>query len=82
MCITCGRYFTSPANRNNHVIVHVEKNVVCPGCPRRFSRKSAMILHLEAGTCDSRIDLEDLNELASQCHQADHYEGAGYNSNY
>lgn len=28
-----------------------------------------MIIHLEAGTCDSEIDIIDLNESAAMCFQ-------------
>jgi hypothetical protein len=37
-----------------------------------------MILHLEAGTCDSGADLEIINQLASECYQAEHYSSENY----
>jgi hypothetical protein len=32
-----------------------------------------MILHLEAGTCESSTDLGIINQLAFECYQAEHY---------
>ncbi|CAP79196.1 Pc06g02030 [Penicillium rubens Wisconsin 54-1255] len=73
MCMTCRKYYTSPANRNSHMITHVEKNIICPGCSSRFSRDSAVLLHLEAGTCVSGVDIEDVTQLAFDCVQAEDY---------
>lgn len=32
-----------------------------------------MMLHLEAGTCVSSVDLEEINWLASECYQAQNH---------
>lgn len=33
-----------------------------------------MMLHLEAGTCVSDVDLDEINQLAFECYQAQNYE--------
>lgn len=47
----------------------------CPGvaCYRYFDSFSAILIHLESGTCPSQVDLEDIDELAHRCYQARHY---------
>ncbi|KAL2810864.1 hypothetical protein BDW59DRAFT_66056 [Aspergillus cavernicola] len=73
MCATCRQYFNSPSNLKSHKITHAGRNIDCPGCSRRFPTNSAMMLHLEAGTCHSGVDLDELNQLAFNCHQAQSY---------
>ncbi|KAB8071272.1 hypothetical protein BDV29DRAFT_179524 [Aspergillus leporis] len=80
MCMTYRKYFTSPANQNSHMITHVKKNIICPGCSSRFSRDSAVLLHLEAGTCVSGVDIEDVTQLAFDCNQAEDY--TSYNPDF
>lgn len=47
----------------------LRSSIECYGCYRKFSTYPAMIIHLEAGTCDSEIDIIDLNESAAMCFQ-------------
>ncbi|PHH53361.1 Zinc finger protein 132 [Ceratocystis fimbriata CBS 114723] len=73
ICLKCGRSFKSPSNLDSHKIVHVERNIDCPGCNRMFRSESAMVLHLEAGTCASQTDLSEVTELAHECRQSQYY---------
>ena len=52
---------------------HAAKDVECPGCCRMFVSESAMVLHLEAGTCDSGVDSDRVNEIACECYQSKKY---------
>jgi hypothetical protein len=52
-----------------HKMVHLEPTIECYGCYRTFTTYPAMILHLEAGTCESGIKVFDLNESAALCYQ-------------
>lgn len=51
-----------------HEMVHLKPSIECYGCCRMFTTYPAMILHLEAGTCTSNIDIIDLNESAAKCY--------------
>ncbi len=53
--------------------MHAPKSVECPGCPRNFSSSSAMILHLEEGTCESQVDHEWVTETALKCYASRFY---------
>ncbi|KAH6871547.1 hypothetical protein B0T10DRAFT_260541 [Thelonectria olida] len=72
-CELCDRYFSSFSNLENHNKTHLEKRVECFGCPRKFVSHSAMMLHLEAGTCESGADLDFVVDVAFDCHQSDSY---------
>ena len=56
------------------MVTHAKKNVACPGCSRRFSTNSVLILRLEAGTGVSNVDLDEINQLALECYHAQNYE--------
>ncbi|VUC33504.1 unnamed protein product [Clonostachys rosea] len=73
MCVTCGKYFSSESNLRNHQLTHMKKNIECPGCQRYFVTYSAMLLHLETGTCDCGIGRERVTELAFECRQSQYY---------
>ncbi|KAI8648646.1 hypothetical protein NCS57_01476300 [Fusarium keratoplasticum] len=73
LCSICGRHFNSASNLNNHKITHAAKDIECAGCYRRFATNSAMMLHLEAGTCPSEVDCLTIDELASECRQSQYY---------
>lgn len=45
----------------------------CFGCCRTFGSFSAMLIHLEAGTCSKGVDLSDIHEIAFECYQARKY---------
>ena len=53
--------------------MHVEKDTECPGCDRQFANESAVLLHLEAGTCESGADYDYITGIAFACHQAHMY---------
>ncbi|KAL3471585.1 hypothetical protein BJX99DRAFT_237093 [Aspergillus californicus] len=82
MCVSCRRYFNSPSNLKSHKISHAIRNIACPGCSRWFPTNSAMMLHLEAGTCDSGVDLDKINRLAFECYQAQRYKSLNPNFNF
>ncbi|EKJ72944.1 hypothetical protein FPSE_06990 [Fusarium pseudograminearum CS3096] len=71
-CPTCQRFFDSPSNLMNHEKVHMEKNMKCLACPRMFISNSAMMLHLEHGTCESGANLRVIQNVV-----ADWYEEYG-----
>ncbi|PVH71362.1 hypothetical protein DL98DRAFT_369698, partial [Cadophora sp. DSE1049] len=52
-----------------HQMVHLERSIECYGCNQTFSTFAGMITHLESGTCESGIDITDLNESAAQLFQ-------------
>ncbi|KAL3435051.1 hypothetical protein BDV09DRAFT_81993 [Aspergillus tetrazonus] len=82
MCQTCRRYFSSPSNLKSHKITHARRDIGCPGCSRQFPMNSAMMLHLEAGTCTSGVDLDEINHLAFECYQAQSYKSSNTNFNF
>lgn len=73
MCETCLRYFESVSNLKNHLKTHAEKTIECPGCIAMFISQSAMVLHLEAGTCESGTNWEWIDEIAFDCYQSEWY---------
>ncbi|KAJ9604617.1 hypothetical protein H2200_010731 [Cladophialophora chaetospira] len=70
-CIDCKRYFNNENELTQHKRVHLPRNIECLGCDRQFSEFAAMILHLEAGTCASQTDVDDLDRWManSRLHQ-------------
>ncbi|KAF9729908.1 hypothetical protein PMIN04_010628 [Paraphaeosphaeria minitans] len=73
VCRTCEEHFQNPSNLNHHNMVHLDPLIECYGCHRKFVTYPAMVLHLEAGTCPSGIDVIDLNESAAMCYQWEAY---------
>lgn len=57
-----------------HKITHAERNIECAGCDRYFVTESAMLLHLEAGTCNSNVDRYYVTLLGRQCYRTDEYQ--------
>ncbi|KIL00832.1 hypothetical protein PAXRUDRAFT_541288 [Paxillus rubicundulus Ve08.2h10] len=59
-CTDCKRVFQSESNLRSHMnsSVHRPKSVPCPfrGCGQSFVSKSALVLHLESGSCRSGAD--------------------------
>ncbi|KAG2122575.1 hypothetical protein DEU56DRAFT_831683 [Suillus clintonianus] len=59
-CIACKRLFQAPSNLHSHLnsSVHRPKDTICPfnGCGMAFINKSALILHLESGSCQSGVN--------------------------
>lgn len=56
-----------------HQRTHAPRTIECPGCPQMFDRDSAMILHLEAGSCPSGTNSDDVDEIAFRCYQSQRY---------
>lgn len=56
-CQPCDRFFNSARSLAQHLssAKHQPKNSICPKCPRAFISPSAVVAHLESGTCPSRI---------------------------
>ncbi|EGN93768.1 hypothetical protein SERLA73DRAFT_126614 [Serpula lacrymans var. lacrymans S7.3] len=59
-CVSCKRLFVSASNLQAHMnsSTHRPRDVVCPfrGCAQAFVSKSALVLHLESGKCQSGVD--------------------------
>ncbi|KAG2341971.1 hypothetical protein BDR05DRAFT_976668 [Suillus weaverae] len=59
-CIACNRIFQAPSNLHSHLnsSIHRQKDTVCPfnGCGLAFINNSALILHLESGSCRSGVN--------------------------
>ncbi|KAG1848530.1 hypothetical protein DFJ58DRAFT_796191 [Suillus subalutaceus] len=59
-CIECKRLFRSPSNLQSHLnsSTHRSKDTICPfnGCGLGFINNSALILHLESGSCRSGVN--------------------------
>ncbi|KAJ7589489.1 hypothetical protein C8J56DRAFT_34201 [Mycena floridula] len=70
-CPDCNRQFENKTNLNAHLssTFHKGRTYGCffDECPKAFVSHSAMILHLETGTCCSQITRQDINRLVSQC---------------
>ncbi|KAM0415947.1 hypothetical protein ACHAPT_013100 [Fusarium lateritium] len=56
-----------------HRKTHAAKTVDCFGCSKAFISDSAMMLHLEAASCDSGADKTFVAEVAFDCHYSDEY---------
>ncbi|PTB53965.1 hypothetical protein M431DRAFT_87097 [Trichoderma harzianum CBS 226.95] len=54
---------------HQHTLIHTAKYIECPTCPRKCSRESAMVLHLEVGRCPSGVGSEGIDKLAGECRQ-------------
>ncbi|KAF8899322.1 hypothetical protein BD779DRAFT_1617033 [Infundibulicybe gibba] len=67
-CVSCDRLFQSENNLNAHLnsSIHRPKDVICPGCQQGFVSRSAMLLHLEAGTCRSGLNRTIINRAVQQ----------------
>jgi len=69
-CVDCRRHFLSASNLNSHLnsSIHRPKDVHCPfrGCGQAFVSNSALILHLEAGSCPSRVNRNTVNDYVRQ----------------
>ncbi|KIX98863.1 uncharacterized protein Z520_05324 [Fonsecaea multimorphosa CBS 102226] len=61
LCIECGRYFRNINDLMQHKRTHLPLDIKCLGCDRLFSEFSAMMIHLESGTCESGIDRDDVD---------------------
>ncbi|KAJ7369021.1 hypothetical protein DFH08DRAFT_983724 [Mycena albidolilacea] len=66
-CAACKKLFLSANNLKNHLnsSIHLPKDVLCPGkgCRLTFVSRSAVLLHLESGTCRCGIDRRTIDRL-------------------
>ncbi|KAJ7606977.1 hypothetical protein DFH06DRAFT_236471 [Mycena polygramma] len=69
-CAPCKRHFLSASNLTSHLnsALHRPKDVPCPGkdCGLAFVSRSALLLHLESGTCKSGTDRQMINRYVRQ----------------
>lgn len=69
-CSDCRRLFHSDSNLQHHLrsTLHAGATVPCPGkkCNKMFVSGAALVLHLESGTCPSRITREQVNRVAAK----------------
>ncbi|KAI0743128.1 hypothetical protein C8Q80DRAFT_1192899 [Daedaleopsis nitida] len=69
-CVPCKRMFRNPHNLLQHEnsSIHRGLQFACPmkGCDRWFVSLSALVLHLEAGTCTSGMTRKMLDELIAR----------------
>src|SRR5436190_5839239 len=49
------------------------RNSECFGCYRKFASFSAMLIHLESGSCASATDIDKVDNLAFECYQHSKY---------
>ncbi|KAI0651011.1 hypothetical protein C8Q79DRAFT_899889 [Trametes meyenii] len=64
-CVMCKHMFKQPSNLWSHSrsSIHQGRNVHCPmrGCTKSFISNAALILHLESGSCVSRMDRDTID---------------------
>ncbi|QSZ31031.1 hypothetical protein DSL72_000592 [Monilinia vaccinii-corymbosi] len=62
-CEPCQRMFQSAHNLKQHQRskIHMGSSMKCPFCPTKYPTASALIIHLESGTCRSGIDRARIN---------------------
>ncbi|KAJ6460274.1 hypothetical protein C8R45DRAFT_912779 [Mycena sanguinolenta] len=69
-CASCKRLFRSASNLTSHLnsSLHRPKDVPCPGkgCGLAFVSRSALLLHLESGTCESGADRPTINRYVRE----------------
>ncbi|KZT69383.1 hypothetical protein DAEQUDRAFT_669706 [Daedalea quercina L-15889] len=69
-CPDCRRVFQSDSNLRSHLRsgVHASATIRCPGmnCSKLFVSGAALILHLESGTCPSRLTRQEVNRIAAK----------------
>ncbi|OSX58594.1 hypothetical protein POSPLADRAFT_1152612 [Postia placenta MAD-698-R-SB12] len=69
-CIECKRVYQSESNLRAHQrsSVHQQANIPCVDtrCNRKFVSVSALALHLESGTCPSRLTRAQINRLVAR----------------
>ncbi|VTT62652.1 unnamed protein product [Fusarium fujikuroi] len=78
--IVCRRRFQTMQNLKMHKLIHAERAIECAGCSRMFVTESAMLLHLETGTCASGADSYFVSNVGRQCYRAFYY--VSYTSGY
>ncbi|KII94255.1 hypothetical protein PLICRDRAFT_101874 [Plicaturopsis crispa FD-325 SS-3] len=73
-CVQCKRVFQSAGNLNSHLnsSTHRPRDIVCPfaGCSLGFVSRSALILHLESGTCRSGVTRKKIDRFVREYDQS------------
>ncbi|KAF8148788.1 hypothetical protein K438DRAFT_1625326 [Mycena galopus ATCC 62051] len=81
-CVPCKRLFQSASNLTSHQnsSLHRPKDVPCPGkgCGLAFVSRSALILHLESGSCRSGADRQTINRYTTYVASARAWNGMEY----
>ncbi|UNI18352.1 hypothetical protein JDV02_004625 [Purpureocillium takamizusanense] len=77
-CAICHRRFDTPSNLRSHRVVHWDDNVECFRCYRTFVTNSAMVLHLETGTCPSGATQGSVTSAALRGYQSAAYTRSYY----
>ncbi|KAF4612362.1 hypothetical protein D9613_004354 [Agrocybe pediades] len=67
-CVPCKRLFSSASNYNSmNSATHRPKDVTCPfKCGGAFVSRSAMVLHLESGSCSSGVTRQMIDRYIRQ----------------
>lgn len=65
--------YAALVNLFQHLNTHAAKTAKCFGCPRRFSSISAIVLHLEADTCECGADTDYVTDVTFDCFQSGKY---------
>ncbi|KAH9853273.1 hypothetical protein C2E23DRAFT_868122 [Lenzites betulinus] len=69
-CVPCKRMFENGNNLDNHQrsAAHQGRTVQCPmqNCGRSFVSTAALVLHLESGSCPSRLTRDAVNRIVAQ----------------
>ncbi|KAJ7222748.1 hypothetical protein B0H12DRAFT_1151130, partial [Mycena haematopus] len=69
-CVPCKRLFRFASNLTSHLnsSLHRPKDVACPGkgCGLAFVSRSALLLHLESGSCKSGADRLTINRYVRE----------------
>ncbi|ESZ97220.1 hypothetical protein SBOR_2385 [Sclerotinia borealis F-4128] len=62
-CIPCERMFGNENNlmQHQHSKVHMGTSIKCPFCPTNYPTASALIIHLESGSCPSGMNRARIN---------------------
>ncbi|KAF7853628.1 uncharacterized protein EAF02_011933 [Botrytis sinoallii] len=62
-CTPCKRMFINANNlrQHQHSKVHMGCSIKCPFCPTHYPTASALIIHLESGTCTSGMNRQKIN---------------------
>ena len=49
------------------------RNIECHGCCRMFTTVSAMMIHLESGSCECGVNRDGLDRIAYECYWSEDY---------
>ncbi|KAF4963239.1 hypothetical protein FSARC_8737 [Fusarium sarcochroum] len=69
VCKACDIAFQFPIELERHSKTHPKEPIDCIGCLKRFGTYSEMMMHLESGTCDSRLNASNVADVVAAYHQ-------------